>query len=102
MNKIQQLHEFLKENPKDTFLRYALALEYVKVNELAMAKIAFEELILQDPDYLPTYYQYGNLLAEIGQLEPAEVIYKKGMEIATSQNKLKTRQELERAIFLLD
>lgn len=102
MTKIEQLQELLKENQKDTFLRYALALEYVKIKEFSLAQNIFQELIIEDPDYLATYFQYGNLLAETGHIQPAEVIFKKGIEIATAQNKHKTRQELEQALFLLD
>ena len=102
MNKIDQLQEFLKENPKDTFLRYALALEYVKDNEINLAITIFEELILNDPQYLATYFQFGQLLAELGQNIRAELVFKNGIEIAKLQNNLKTCQELEQALFLLD
>jgi predicted Zn-dependent protease len=102
VNKIDQLQEFLKENPKDTFLRYALALEYVKDNEINLAITIFEELILNDPQYLATYFQFGQLLAELGQNIRAELVFKNGIEIAKLQNNLKTCQELEQALFLLD
>jgi tetratricopeptide (TPR) repeat protein len=102
MSKIEQLLEFLKENPDDTFYRYALALEYVKVKELTLAKNIFEKLIIEEPNYLATYYQYGNLLADMGHNELAEEIFKKGIAIASMQNNHKTRQELEQAMFLLD
>lgn len=102
MSKIKQLQELLKENPKDAFLRYALALEHVKQKELSLAKNIFEELIQEEPDYLATYFQFGNLLAETGDYALAEQTFKKGIEVATQQNKLKTRQELEQAMFLLD
>ncbi len=102
MSKIEQLREFLKENPDDAFFQYALALEYMKENQIALAKNIFENLIIKEPDYLATYYQYGNVLANEGQLNLAEEIFKKGILIANSQNKLKTRQELEQALFLLD
>ncbi len=102
MNKIDQLQEFLKENPKDTFLRYALALEYVKDNEINLAITIFEELILNDPQYLATYFQFGQLLAELGQNIRAELVFKNGIEIAKLQNNSKTCQELEQALFLLD
>jgi hypothetical protein len=102
VNKIDQLQEFLKENPKDTFLRYALALEYVKDNEINLAITIFEELILNDPQYLATYFQFGQLLAELGQNIRAELVFKNGIEIAKLQNNSKTCQELEQALFLLD
>jgi len=102
MSKIAELIGFLKDDPNDNFIRYALALEYTKIEEFEKAKNIFDKLILEAPNYLPTYYQYGNLLVEIGQSNLAEEIYKKGIEIADSQLKIKTKQELEQALFLLD
>ena len=102
MSKIAELIEFLKDDPNDNFIRYALALEYTKIEEYENAKSIFDILVKEAPHYLPTYYQYGNLLAEIGQPGLAEEIYKKGIEIADSQLKIKTKQELQQALFLLD
>jgi tetratricopeptide (TPR) repeat protein len=102
MSKIKQLQELLKENPDDTFLNYALALEHVKLNNNEIAAHIFDILIINESQYLATYLQYGNLLAQIGQNIKAENIYKRGIEVATLQNNLKAKQELEQALFLLD
>lgn len=102
MNKIAQLQALLKDDPQDTFLRYALALEHVKLNELAQAVNIFDSLVETEPQYLATYLQYGNLLAQMGQIEKAEGVFRKGIEIAKIQSKFKAQQELEQALFLLD
>jgi Tfp pilus assembly protein PilF len=102
MSKIEQLIELLKENSKDTFLRYALALEHLKLNEFNAAKAIFQDLVNEDPNYLATYYQYGNLLAQMGEIDLATNIFKQGMAVAEAQNKIKTKQEIEQALFLLD
>jgi tetratricopeptide (TPR) repeat protein len=102
MSKINQLQNLLRETPDDSFLNYALALEYTKINSFEEATIIFENLLLNDPDYLATYLHYGNLLAQLGQNEKAAGIYQKGIVIAEKQNKIKTRQEIEQALFLLD
>jgi Flp pilus assembly protein TadD len=102
MSKIEQLKELLKENPNDTFLNYALALEQVKLHNYNEAVIIFQLLVKNEPKYLATYLQLGNLLSELGQNKQAEDIYLKGIEIAISQNKQKAKQELEKALFLLD
>jgi tetratricopeptide (TPR) repeat protein len=102
MSNIAQLKEFIKDSPKDSFLLYALALEHVKIKEYDEAINIFQMLIEEDEEYLATYYQYANILAELGQTNEAEVIYKKGIEIASQQNKIKTKQELEQDLFLLD
>ena len=56
MARIDLLKGFLEENPKDSFSRYALALEYVKLAQLEDARREFETVRDGDPDYLATYY----------------------------------------------
>jgi len=102
MSRIEQLQEFMKESPNDSFLIYALALEYVKINKFSEAIKLFEGLVENDIQYLATYLQYGNLLAETDDIAKAEEIYNKGIEIARLQNNSKTRQEIEQALYLLD
>jgi len=102
MSKIEQLREFLKENPGDSFLRFALALEFIKIENFDDALKLFKLLVEEDPQYLATYLHYGNLLSATGNSSLAEKIYTIGIDIANAQNKIKARQELEQALFLLD
>ena len=44
MERIEKINEFLKTNPKDNFLRHALALEYIKIGDVLKARILFEEI----------------------------------------------------------
>lgn len=102
MNKVEQIQNLLLESPDDNFLNYALALEYVKANNFDLAIALFEKLTAVAPNYLATYLQYGNLLAEINQHDKAALIYQKGIEVASSQKNTKAQQELQQAFFLLD
>lgn len=102
MSKIEQLSEFLKENPDDAFINYALALEYIKINHKEKAIELFKFLVSKEPNYLATYLHYGNLLAEIGETTQAASIYEKGIVVAGSQNNMKAKGELEQALFILD
>ena len=52
MNKIEKLNEFLNVTPKDNFVRHALALEYIKIGEDLKARILFEEILSDSPDYI--------------------------------------------------
>ena len=47
-SRIEQLQAFLKDEIKDSFLRYGLALEYVRVSENHTAKDCFLKLIEDD------------------------------------------------------
>ncbi len=62
MNRIEKLQEFLASNPKDNFLRHALALEYIKIGNDDEAKILFENILTEDETYIGSYYHLAKLL----------------------------------------
>jgi Tfp pilus assembly protein PilF len=95
LNRVEQLEEFLREDPDDPFNSYALALEYLKTDQ-QKANTLFESLIKKSPDYLPTYFPFAQLLSE-RQDNRAEEIYKQGIETARRLNDLKTLKELSNA-----
>ncbi len=95
MDRIQQLEEFLREDPGDPFNTYALALEYMKSDPGKASKL-FEGLVEQRPDYLPTYYPFAQLLTE-KQDGRAEAIFKQGIETARRLNEAKALKELSSA-----
>lgn len=86
----------MKDDPSDEFLRYALALEYLK-SDPARAQKEFETLITQNPNYLPSYYPAAHLLIELGLETEAERIFLQGIKIARLQKNSKTEQELKSA-----
>jgi tetratricopeptide (TPR) repeat protein len=97
-----QLLEMLKTEPNDSFLNYALALEYAKSNDLEKAIELIEALLLKDENYLGAYYQLGKLHEQIGDLQEAIVNYNKGIEIAKKLNNKKTLGELNEALMMLE
>ncbi len=82
MNRIEQLNEFLKTNPKDNFVRHALALEYIKIGEDLKARILFEEILFDSPDYIGSYYHLAKLLEKLEHTDLAIEWYEKGMQAA--------------------
>lgn len=97
-NRIEILKAYLAEDPTDSFSRYALALEYVRLNHLDEAKVLFLELLESAPDYLPSYYQLGQLLEKMKNPEAAISTYLKGMETARNQKNNHTFNELSSAL----
>lgn len=95
-NRLAFLLQFFEEDPNDPFNSYALAMEYQQI-DVTKAVEYFQLLINKHPDYLPTYYHAAALFAELEQLEYAEQLYQKGMQLALSQQNTKTYQELQRA-----
>ena len=95
-DRIQQLMKFVKEEPGNPFNVYALAMEYVS-GRPEQARIYFDQLLNEHPDYLPTYYHAAALYAELDERDKAADLYDKGISLAKAQNNLKTLQELQRA-----
>jgi len=98
MARMDLLKEFLAENPADAFSRYALALEYAKLNQLEDARREFETVRENDPEYLATYYQLGQLYLRLGLRHEAEKTFRTGITVATKQHDDHTRSELESAL----
>jgi tetratricopeptide (TPR) repeat protein len=95
-DRIQQLREFVNEDPKDPFNLYALALEYQKI-DLQKAVEIFGLLTRDHPDYVPTYYQLGKLYHELAEHEKALQVFDSGIEKAQKQNDAKALRELKAA-----
>jgi Tfp pilus assembly protein PilF len=82
MDRIARIHQLLQTAPKDNFLRHALALEYIKLDNEAKARELFEAILTEFPDYIGSYYHLGKLLERTGSPEVAIEWYVKGMAAA--------------------
>ncbi|WP_018622539.1 hypothetical protein [Spirosoma luteum] len=94
--RIDQLNQFLQEEPGNPFNVYALAMEYVD-SRPEQARIYFDQLLAEHPDYLPTYYHAAALNADLEDRDKAAALYEKGIALAQAQMNQKTLQELQRA-----
>jgi tetratricopeptide (TPR) repeat protein len=92
--RLEQLHEFLKEDPNDPFNIYALALEYSNIDR-QKARELFDELLLKHEDYIPAYYHAGNLYLSLTLTEQAIKIFEKGIVQARSTQSFKAMRELQ-------
>jgi Tfp pilus assembly protein PilF len=98
MNRIEILKGFLNENANDSFSRYALALEYVKLGQNDDAVREFETVKKNDPEYVATYFQLGQLYQKLGQTHEAEKTFRTGITIAARAGDEHTKSELEGAL----
>lgn len=96
--RLEFLQEAVKENPGDTFVRYALAMEFSNAGEAESACEHFEYLLTRHPEYSATYYQAGMLLWKQGRREEAHKILSQGVEVTRRQGKGHAQSELERAL----
>ena len=98
MNKIDQLREFLKATPNDSFLQHALALEFIKVGDEGAAKLLFENILMNEPGYVGSYYHLGKLLERINDNQAAITVYQTGMKEAKLANDNHSYNELHAAL----
>ena len=94
--RINLLKSYIEEEPKDPFNYYALACEYLNGKEEEALQL-FEQLLINFPDYLATYYQAAQLLQEFEEYEKTLAVYEKGIALAEKQNNTKTLNELKTA-----
>lgn len=96
MTRLEQLKQFLEEDPNDPFNLYSLALEYLKTDPQQTVQL-FETLVSRHHNYLPTYYHFGKLCHELGDREKALDILAQGIALAREQNATKALRELQSA-----
>lgn len=93
--RLQKLLDFIKNEPDDPFLKYALATEYLNANEKELALQYYEDLISNHPDYVGTYYHLGKLYETLDRKDDALNIYKMGMEITRKVKDMHAFSELQ-------
>ena len=96
--RLELLKRYLIEEPTDSFLLYALALEFIALNDHTKAIIELEKLLLNDPEYLPAYYMAGKSYEVLTEFEKAKEWYSKGIELARLKKDMHTLGELSFAL----
>lgn len=98
MSRLDQLEAFLKEDPTDSFLLFALGSEFAKLGNLEKAIEVFEELRQLDPAYVGLYLHLGKYLAASGRTNNAISVYRDGVAMATQLSDFHARSELQSAL----
>jgi tetratricopeptide (TPR) repeat protein len=92
-NRIEQLLAMLSSEPNDLFLQYALALEYVSAGEPKKGIIQLQQIILNNPDYLPAYHKLGDLFFSEGSYLSAIEVLETGIKKADHGSKAKLEMQ---------
>lgn len=93
-SRIKALLSYLSEDPDDAFTLYALAMEYLE-SEPRKAEEIFDRLLLEKPEYLPTYLMAANYFKSIDLVDKARQIYLAGIELAQKNKEQFTLKELQ-------
>jgi FimV-like protein len=97
MDRIEKLKEFLAADPHDSFIKHALAMEYIALGEEGAARQLLEEVLERDADAVGSYYQLGKLLERAGENAPALQWYERGMAAARRAGEKRAYNELRTA-----
>lgn len=101
-SNIRSLAKRLRRNPNDSFSKFALALELLKIGKRKSAIILFEDIVDNDPNYTGVYYHLGEQYILDGENKKALNIYKSGIKIASSLNDEHAKTELSTALLTLE
>ena len=97
MDRIKKLQEYLQTAPRDSFLKHALALEYVKLGDDEKAKNLFGEILIDEPGYIGSYYHLAKVFERRGEQEDAIKTYEQGMQEAKKAGDQHAYNELQAA-----
>ncbi len=95
------LRALLEQDPKNSFVRYGLALDFVNNGDLESAVTEFRTLIANDPDYCAAYYHGGQTLEKLGRTSDAAELYQQGIEATKRTGDAHTRSELEAVLGMI-
>lgn len=95
------LEQFVAQKPGDAFARYGLALECVKLGDNDAAATHFRKLLEDHPEYVAGYFQFGQLLGRLGQLDQARRLLSEGIVAAQKSGDIHARDEMQAALTLL-
>jgi hypothetical protein len=81
----EKIEAMLAAEPRDTFLRYSLAMELEKEGAHDRSLAGLAELMADAPPYVPAFFRAGQQLARLGRIEEARTALRDGIEAARSQ-----------------
>jgi thioredoxin-like negative regulator of GroEL len=93
------LEQSLSEDPKDSFLRYGLALQCLRDGEVEEGRQRLQSLIADDPDrQVAAYQQLGQSYANTGESDAARAILQVGIAKAQAAGDWHAAAEMEQLV----
>ena len=102
MSRREQLEAMLADAPDDTFLRYALAMEWDSEGEHQRSLEIHQSLMDDQPPYVPSFFMSGQQLAKLDQIEAAMVVLQQGIKQANQQGDAHAAAEMTEFLESLD
>ena len=87
VSRIDKIQAMLQDDPRDSFLRYTLAMEYRKLDESEKSLELLSELANHDePKYVAAFFMAAQQLVELERLDEARTFLREGIDEARRQN----------------
>jgi thioredoxin-like negative regulator of GroEL len=86
-SRIDTIQAMLQDDPRDTFLRYTLAMDYRKLDENETSLELLTELANhEEPRYVAAFFMAAQQLVELERIEEARTFLRDGIDEARRQN----------------
>lgn len=102
MTRIEKIRTMLQAEPRDLFLRYALAMELDSAGDSAASLALYRELMGEQPPHVPSYFRAGQILARMGEHLQAADTLRLGIRHAEAQGDSHAAGEMNDLLQSLD
>jgi len=85
MSRREKIEAMLVDDPRDTFLRYSLAMELDKEGDHDASLAKFNELTRDTPPYVPAFFMAAQQLTRLDRVNEARAYLRDGIEVARTQ-----------------
>ena len=92
---LKELLKLLEKDPENALLRFSIGSAYLKENDLEQAKLHLAKSVQLDPQYSAAWKMYGKTLQQNGDVELAQEVLNKGIEIATEKGDIQAAKEMQ-------
>ncbi len=97
MNRIDQIRTLLENDPKDSFLNFALAKEYEKSEQWDEVIQLYKGIVHNEPDYVGVYYHLAAAYHKLDLLDEAMKTYEDGIQVSKKLTDFHAMSELANA-----
>jgi Flp pilus assembly protein TadD len=101
-SRLEKLRLMLEKSPGDTFLLYAVALEYRKNGDAKSALEFLDQVIQHDWGYCYAYHQKGLTMESMGDVEGARQAYRQGIDAAARKGDRHAGEEIAAALAMIE
>jgi tetratricopeptide (TPR) repeat protein len=94
LSRREKIEALLKDEPRDQFLRYGLAVELDNEGRSDESLALFRSLMRDQPPHVASYFRGAQLLVKLDEIDQARAALREGIEIARQQGEMHAAGEM--------